>query len=80
MSFFPLSESLQGGVTVSKAEIVVAPRSKLEWLKLQLLNINITNLALIFTVVAVSWHINNQLSEQNRIFKNAQEATDTLRS
>jgi hypothetical protein len=78
--FFPLPDALQGGLTVAKAEVVVTPRNKREWLKLQLLNINLTNLTLIFAVLALSVSINHTLEAQKVENRNAAESLASLRS
>ncbi len=65
---------------MTKAEIVVAPRDKWEWLKLQLLNINLTNLTLIFAVMALGISINHTLDSQRRENENAQLALTSLRA
>jgi hypothetical protein len=79
MSFFPLREPLQGGLSVERAEVIVAPRDKREWFKLQLLNINITNFTLIFTVLALAISINHTLDSQRRENERAEHALLELR-
>jgi hypothetical protein len=78
MSFFPLREPLQGGLSVERAEVVVAPRDKREWIKLQLLNINITNFTLIFAVLALAISINHTLDAQKIQNDRAQHALSEL--
>lgn len=58
-------QSAQGSsLSFDRAEVIVPPRNKTEWLKCQLLTINWTNLALIIAVIAISSSIQGQLDNQ----------------
>jgi hypothetical protein len=79
----PLRDEHPGyNLHIANARVLPDPQKlwSREWLMHQLYTINWTNMALILTVVGVSWHINGQLGEQNRILKNTQEASDGLKA
>lgn len=67
-------------LTISRAEIVLLPRTKWEWAKQQLLTINWTNVALIVTVLAISARMNATAHQQQTQLDAANDSLTQMQS
>lgn len=65
---------------LQNAEFVVSPKNLKEWVIQQLTQLNLANIALLITILAVSANINSQLDQQRAYGVQSQNQIDDLRA
>lgn len=71
-------EGSEADVSIERATILIEPRNLKAWLTAQLLTINLTNVALIIAVIAISANMQNSLNDQRVATANANVAIAQL--